>query len=251
MKITDIINTFEAFTRRKASMMPISERHDWLEFINSWLSGTYMGDQQSTDILSRWQQLAKMFPPRITHPIRLYRLVTIPETMLNRPELEFKPAPNVVSSWTSTLVGLDAVAGIAYERNNRTDNARVGIKAMLSPESILATPLTIRDAFITLSHDYFERYPEQYETSPKGIVTQHHPGYPGKNPNFTMGDIDFLHDVLNRPGGHYHQYEWIVETPPIILAHIIRIYRHGVKQIRLGNDDPHGLDLKRTKTKWR
>jgi hypothetical protein len=66
-----------------------------------------------------------------------------------------------------------------------------------------------------------------------------------------MDDVGTLQDVLNRPGGFNHQYEWVIETPPIILARIIRIYRHGDKEIRFGNDDPYQLDFKRTKTKWR
>ncbi len=232
----------EIVAKPQIRAMTDMQRHEWLEFIAFWLSGRHMVGsrtvrKQNIDLLQKWRELAALFPPQaITMP--LYR---------------FNPAPGRVSSWTRNLVGLDAVAGIATDmvhnygsHKDKTETARIGIKAMIPGGLILATPRSIRDAFMALSHDYFERYKEVNSfTMQNGVKHWNaptHPGYPGTNPNFTMDDVGFLQDVLNRPGGHYRQYEYIVQTPPRIAAEVVMRYRVGDEVVRQGDDDPHHHD---------
>ncbi len=116
---------------------------------------------------------------------------------------------------------------------------------MIPAPRVLATPQTIRDAFMTLSHDYWGRFPEvetaTRQSDGRMLHRVSHPGWPGGDEaDFTMDDVGFLRDVLNRPGGHYRQYECVVESPPEVYATVVRIYRIGTKVIRSGNDDPHG-----------
>ena len=228
--------------------MSDAERHNLLEFIYHWLSGSFM-QKPSPNALVRWQLLARLFPPKVSGDVRLFRLVTVSSKFAQQRQFIFKPALSVVSSWTRTLVGLDAVAGIATDirheyGKDQTETARLGIEATIPGDLVLATPTTIRNAVMALSHDYFERYKEvvHKEKRPDGLtyVTTSNPGYPGgDNAHFSMDDVGFLHDVLNRPGGHYRQYEYVVRTPPQVAATVVQIYRIGDKIMRHGNDDPH------------
>lgn len=225
--------------------MSDAERHEWLKFIYEWLAGQFMRDQP-TDILERWSQLAKLFPPKVPSEISLFRLVTVPVKYAAVKQFSLKPALGKVSSWTRTLVGLDAVAGIATDMSGDrrvSETARIGIEATIPGHLVLATPMSIRNAFMTLSHDYFERYketPVEYTKDGVRHLSVTYPGWPGgDDAMFAMDDVGFLQDVLNRPGGHYRQYEYVVETPPKVDATVVQIYRIGVKDIRMGNDDPH------------
>lgn len=232
-----------AATRRTIAVMTDAERHAWLEFIHSWLAGKFMGKRDQTT-LARWRRFAALFPPRVPTQIRLYRLVTVPIATARREQFTFKPAPGPVSSWTRTLVGLDAVAGIAHDFRDSPRTARVGIVATIPGNLVLATPVSIRDAFMAMSHDYFARYPETEVTRPDAEGRLIHsviwPGYPGgPNAKFSMDEIGFLRDVLNRPGGHCRQYEYVVETPAQVVATVVQVYRVGHDTVRVGNDDPH------------
>lgn len=224
--------------------MSVKERHGWLEFIHQWLSGQFMG-KHNADLLSRWEQFARMFPPRVPPQMRLYRLVTLPIGYAKKSNFMIKPAITPASSWTSTLVGLDSVAGIATDfrgDGNLESTCRLAIAAEIPGDLILATYKSLRDGFMALSHDYFDRYPEQQVTwVEKGVKHSRidHPGYPGDENIMHMDDVGFLQDVMNRPGGHYRQYEFIVRTPSRVQANVVRIYRIGPKDLRYGNDDPH------------
>jgi hypothetical protein len=228
--------------RPQVAAMSDAERHQLLEFIYNWLSGSFM-QKPSPNALVRWQTVARLFPPKVSGEMSLFRLVTVSSTFAAQRRFTFKPAPGVVSSWTSTLVGLDAVAGVATDllhnygsAVDRTETARLGIEATIPGDLIFATPTTIRNAVMALSHDYFERYREVVRKD----HTVTHPGYPGgEDASFHMDDVGFLQDVLNRPGGHYRQYEYVVRTPPQVDATVVQIYRIGDKIVRQGNDDPH------------
>ncbi len=215
----------------KITSMSVMERHMWATFLYKWLSGDYMSGF-SKDVPEKWRIFAKIFPPK-QNDRNLFRLVTVPVRYAKQTEITFKPAPNSISSWTRTLTGLDAVAGIAQEMSGiESKTARIGIEARINGKSILATPITIRDAFMDLTYDYDKYFINSGED---------HPDWPGDN-RFDMGDVYFLQDVLNRTGGHYRQYEYVVETPPRVTATVVQIYRIGTNEIRLGNDDPHHFD---------
>jgi hypothetical protein len=246
--------TFRPNQHTKA--MSDAERHMWLKFIAQWLAGSYMfaprkSMSQMRDPAVMWQQIATMFPPKVPPQVRLYRLITVPIKYARMQHFSIKPAEGSVSSWSGTLVGIDAVAGVATDmRHNyggykdRTETARVAIEATIPGASVLATPISIRNAFMTLSHDYFERYPEAVTRTPgdngRILSTVSYPGYPGgDDQQFTMDDVGFYQDVLNRPGGAYRQYEYVVRTPPRVDATLVQVYRIGNDEIRAGNDDPH------------
>jgi|SRR6185437_10403274 len=232
--------------------MSDTERHEWLTFIHDWLAGNYM---RSTDasLLGKWRQLAQMFPPRVPKKLNLFRLVTVPISYAKKSQFTFKPAPGKVSSWTRTLTGLDAVAGIAFEHNGgigsdgEAKTARIGIEATISGGLVLATPTSIRNAFMILSHDYADRYietPYDYKKNGQKYSAVKFPGYPGGEiehevQGMGMSDVYSLQDVLNRPGGHLHQYEYIIQTPPKVDATVVQHYRIGTEDIRRGNDDPN------------
>ncbi len=231
----------------KILAMDVTERHEWLKFIYKWLSGSYM-NKTDPGLLRRWQQFAKMFPPKVPGQINLFRLVTVPVRYAKEQHFSFKPAKVKASSWTRTLVGLDAVAGVARdfkEFDSQYPTARIGIEATIPGHLVLATPVSIRNAFMMMSHDYPDRYKETEYSYVKNGVTYggtKFPGFPGEEDpeksDFSMYDVYTLHDVLNRPGGHYRQYEYIVQTPPKVNATVVQLYRVGAEDLRMGNDDP-------------
>jgi hypothetical protein len=198
---------------------------------------------QQPQVLTNWRIIAGWFPPKVPAQIKLFRLVTIPIRLARQQTFRFRPAMTPVSSWSTTLVGIDAVAGVAREFHATPDTTRVAIETVLPGKLVLATTQTIKRAFMTLSHDYFERYPEKVERKKidgQIYITTRHPGYPGgDDAMFTMDDVGFLQDVLNRKGGHLQQYEYVLETPSEIEARVVQVYRVGDDVLRWGNDDPH------------
>ena len=230
--------------------MSDQERHEYLGFMDSWLNGSFMR-KQPQNVLTTWETISRMFPPRIATPeVTLYRLVTLDIKYAKAKTLNFNPAPGRVRRWSSRLIGLDPVMGVSTDVKANTAHeqsitCRLGIEANIPSELVLATTASIRKAFMTLRHDYFERYPE------KNIETNHpiygkvsrtiYPGYPGgEDALFDMNEIGYYRDVLTRIGGHLRQFEVVVKTPPRINAKVVRVFRVGENVLRQGNDDPHG-----------
>lgn len=237
------LNLLEAVSRpRDLPDLNDQERHHWLEFIWSWLTGHHMKNQ-GPDALTNWRQITKWFPPKVPAQVNLFRVVTIPISLAQQQSFTFRPARWPVSSWSAKLTGSDAVAGVALDFDETKDTARVAIEATLPGKLILATTPTICKAFMTLSFDYFDRYPEQVNRKVidgQTYVSYSYPGYPGNADSpFTMDEIDFLRDVLKRKGGSNRQYECVVETPDDVNAKIVQVYRVGEDTVRIGNDDPH------------
>lgn len=253
---------FTARTRRKPSQtvlnryirvadsLPFETRHEWVKFIHFWLSGNYMDDQQPADALQRWWEFARLFPPGVSGPRTLYRVVTIPVEMAGQTDLRFRPAPNPVSSWTETRFGMDTVVGVAWdiegERQGRqAKTARVGIQAVIPANLVLATRATLRYAFLALTHDYWDRFPEVVVQKQVGretyISVYNNKDWPEpEEVAFNMGDVGYLQDLFtNINGGPYRQYEWIVETPPVVDAKIVKRFRIGNRTLSHGHDDPH------------
>ena len=126
----------------------------YLKFIDDWLRGAFMY-QRKSDPLPRWRQLAEWFPPKVAAQVRLYRLLTLPIAYADRTSFRLPSSSSrPVSSWSSTLDGIDAVATTAGERWNsydptdyevsmRAKTARVVIEAMIPGEAILANYQTI------------------------------------------------------------------------------------------------------------
>lgn len=247
----------ERMTAKRAAQIPIETRHKIVDFIHRWLSGQFMGKQRSDKAAQGWRTIAEMFPPEVPAQIKLYRVVTVPLALVQGKKIgdmiTLTPTLNSVASWSLRLAGTDPVAGIAREFKGGPNTARIAIAAVLPGKSVLATPRTIRDAFLILAHDYWTRFPERTTRTPTkdGMTTisTDHVGYPETTPDgLSMDDVGFYMDVLNRPGGHYRQYEVIAEAPPTpIQAQIVRVYRRGLDDVRQGNDDPHYMTFKRRK----
>lgn len=250
MLITEIVSP-----PQQIRAMSDADRHTMLKFIGKWLAGSYMIGSRKMNALphdpaTMWEQIATLFPPEVPAHLRLFRLVTVPIAYANRHHFSIKPALGKVSSWSGTLVGIDAVAGVATDMTHnygsykdKTETARVAIEATIPGSAVLATPLSIRKAFLTLSHDYFDRYQEVEHREVKDgqtYISYSHPGYPGgDDASFDMNEVGFYQDVLTRPGGAYRQYEYVVRTPPRVDATLVQVYRIGDETIRRGNDDPH------------
>jgi hypothetical protein len=234
--------------------MSDTERHEWLKFIHDWLVGHYMSKYPNdASTLAKWKQLAVLFPPKVPGQVMLFRLVTVPIALAKRGRFSFRPALNPVSSWSKTLVGLDSAAGIALDQADSPETARVGIEASVPGDLVLATTKSLRDAFMSMSHDYFDRYHE-VEIKKNNSLHMTHPGYPGgdddNNVEFNMDEVGFLQDVMSRRGGAHRQYEYVVETPAKVDATVVQIYRMGKDHKRMGNDDPHqGRSLRITRMK--
>lgn len=228
--------------------MTDEQRHDWLRFIWMWLSGQYMGDKQTPDVAERWKEFARIFPPKVKSVVPLYRLVTVPLRYAEQEVLSFKPAPGRVGSWSQTMTGIDAVMGVATDQGSSPDTARLAIQANIPGQSILATPSTIKAAFLAMSHDYFDRYPEVEHREPipdepgRFISRVGFEGWPEEDQKrgFDPYEIGFIRSVYQAyRGGFYRQYEVVVETPPQIEGKVVRVYRLGNKVLNYGNDDPH------------
>jgi GNAT superfamily N-acetyltransferase len=243
----------EGFLGERAKYPEISdkERHEILRFIYHWMRGDYMSKHRDPTQIKMWKKIAEMFPPKVGATVPLYRLITVPIEYADKPAFNIHPAPGILSSWSSTLVGIDAVAGVAREMVpalKMKDTARIAIRADIPGSDILATPASIKKAFATLAHDYFDRWPDREEKTVRDDGrevwrTVHHPEYPGADDedehDFTMDDVGYLLDVTQRRGGHMRQYEYVVITPPKVQAKLVRVYRKGEDILRIGNDDPH------------
>lgn len=215
------------------------EIHDWIEFIYEWYAGHLMG-RHSPKVLTRWKRFREMFPTGLQGEITLYRLVTIP-TKWVKPKMRLKPAPGRCSSWSLTSKAIQYVAGIAQEFTSKMNTtSRVSIEAKIPAEFILATPKSVAVGFDLFSKDYHERYPEQEirrpstpeETKRWGgptIVnyTQPHPDWPKSRTTMDFHDVGFLRGQFKRVNGYHSQNECIVESPKIIDAKLIKIFRQG------------------------
>jgi len=200
-----------------------------------------MGKKSDPSVLQKWKELSIRFPPEISSPTILYRLVTIPIGRTKDKHLTFRPAPGYASSWSQKLSGIRYVAGIARDFKENARTARVVIKSEISPDFILATPASIKKAFRSYSHDYFDRYPEvEVKEKKNGDVYSKTtwPGYPGgDDAEFDMDEMGYMREVLNRPGGFHLQHECVVETPESIDAEIVEIYRLGNKILKHGQEE--------------
>ena len=241
----------ERVSKSKVKAMSDRDRHELLKFIHDWLAGSYMADGESTprgthDPMEMWKKIAAIFPASVPGDLPLYRLVTVPKANAADDMLTFKPARGKLSSWSSTLTGVDCVAGVAREFSDEHKTARVAINTMIPGSSIIATPKSIKEAFLTLSHDYMDRYrPKDVSTTqPDGrtlwreVPHQDWPGYP--DDGFDYHDVDYAQDLTSRRGGWMRQYEYVVITPPTITAKVVRVYRVGTHNVRYGNDSPNG-----------
>jgi hypothetical protein len=218
------------------------ERHRILDFMYTWLRGSYMGDMTAGPYLV-WKEISTLFPVKVTGDIKLYRLVTVPVDYAEKKEFSFRPAPGKASSWCKNIAGLDYVAGIAYERNaDVRATARVAISAIIPAKDILATPTSIRKAVLEISKDYFTKYPDKEVCIKRGKQTVptlvQHPDYPGgQSPNMDLSEVDFLRSIVQWRGGYHRQHECVVETPERVVATMERIYRLGNDDIRAGKEE--------------
>jgi hypothetical protein len=241
----------EAIKKRVTGRMSDQEKYELAQYVYHWLSGNFMkGEGDWSHHMNQWKLIHSMFPPRFPRdPVRLYRLVTLPLEFADKQDLVIAPGHGPLTSWSKTLSGIDAVMGVATDMNDDADTScRIAVTADIPTSWILATHTSMRDCFMSLTHDYFEKYPEVTEITkepkPEGGFWEVHrttnPGWPGdENGDFRMDDVGFLHDVMNRPGGHYKQYEVVVNTPPKMEVKLVRVYRRGKEILRYGNEDPH------------
>lgn len=199
-----------------AEYLTDSERLKWAAFIHYWLIGGYIGNKKNSATL--WEKFAKTFPPK-AKTMPLYRLVTVPIQFAEQKMINFRPAPGAVGSWTTSLRGIEYVAGLAVEQTedgNLHKTARVAIKATISGDAILATPVSIRDAFVKMTEGWYEKYGE-------GDIPE-----PVRDKwNFYIDDVEYLRSTLKQRGGYQRQSEVIVRTPPAIKAEIVALYRVG------------------------
>lgn len=224
------------------------ERGEIVLFITDWLKGDYMrsGSSQTnarSHALKMWQRIHDLFPPKISAPITLMRLVTLPIEYATQKTFHLeKPAPGLVGSWTSTHFGLESVQGVSSDLDEDENTCRLAIRAKISPENILATYRSLGTAFLSLTRDYdYEEY-EVNTVTKRGGVDVHSTSY---KPYLGMTDSSF-HDDLGyyqslfreMTGGPLRQYEYIVKTTPLDVQNI-KVFRIGNEMMKYGHDDPH------------
>ena len=222
--------------------MSEKEKYKFLDFINKWYRGDYMGKNQAGPY-EMWKNLSLLYPPRISGDVTLFRLVTVPIKLASKTTFTFRPAPGVTSSWCKNMSGLDYVAGIAreFEWENSHTTARIAISAVIPGRLILATPTSIKKAILDLSHG-FEKYQEteHREKRADGRIyssMKPHPDYPlGADADTKFDDIDFLRGMTYERGGWHRQHECVVETPDSVEATVVRKYRVGDKELRDGKE---------------
>jgi hypothetical protein len=241
--------TERATTPSTIKSMSDQDRHEWIMFLMRWLRGDMM-NKVSSEHLAKWEEFSRLFPHAVSRPIPLYRLITIPRQYVSLDEFPLQqPAPGPVSSWTSTKVGLDCVAGVArdFAEGNELEEttARIAIGAMIEPQYLLATVRSIRQAFLSLTHDWNENM-EHSVIEPKEedgrkynlIHTRYHPYLGDDSEDFHM-DLGYYIGLCTAfKGGPYRQYEHIVRTHPVQAKKVL-VYRDGTRTVRYGNDDPH------------
>ncbi len=233
----------QIITERRLNL-PDEQRLELLHFIWKWLCGSLM--QDSSDFLPHWQKVHDLFPTRISRPISLMRLVTLPIEYADKKVFPLdNPAPKSVGSWTSTHFGLESVHGIATEFGDPEGTCRIAIKAQIAPENILASYQTLRRAFMTLAHDFdYDKFHVDTVTKEKGMQVHRTTVLPylGSNDEAFIDDIDYYKSVFNdMKGGPLRQYEYIVRTTPLTVQNI-RVYRRGGETYFNGHDDPHNSD---------
>lgn len=199
------------------------ERLELLKFIISWVGGTYMGNP-NPDMVDKWLRIAALFPHKLSKPVSLMRLVTLPEEYANLVEFKLdSPAPNRIGSWTSTHFGIASVAGLADDIWGDDTTARIVIGAKIDPKNILVTPDTIKKAFQSLSYDY------DYDIEKRYLGDE-----------MIHDDLGYYKDIYdNIKGGPMRQYEYIVRTTPLKVRNI-KVLSRGSKMVNdIGHDDPH------------
>lgn len=231
--------------------MSDNDRLGWIKFILNWLSGEYMaGDIEVMDHVHeaarKWEEYDKIFPSGVTKPLALYRVITVPIEYADIKKFHIdQPAPGPVGSWTSTKIGLDTVAGVARELAEDDEElysktARVAIGAIIQPENIIATYESLRDAFLSLVHDFeYEEAEQEVDWNGGKYAQVTHPAYLGYQDDSFYEDLSEYIALFNdMPGGPYRQSEHIVRTTPVE-ANLIYVYRKGLEHHRKGHDDPH------------
>ena len=195
------------------------ERRELLEFVLSWLHGSFMGKHNAKYTNDMWTTINKLKPPFVNQKTyKLYRLITIPSVYAEKQKFKIKPHLNSISSWALDLKSLDSVMGIAYDHNQYDETtARIAISALINTKNILATPESIGE-FIRLAMYDFESHD---------------------------GTDDFLNnafealDHFQNYGSYYKQNECIVKLPDkFIEVTNEKIYRVGDEVYDEGHDDP-------------
>lgn len=220
-----------------------------VRFMMAWLSG----DMMSTPTVCRlatWRELATAFPHRLSGSVRLHRVVTLPIDALKDRRIRIdRPSAGTVGSWTSTLRGLDCVAGIANELvpdDRIADTARIGITAEVDAGRILMDFAALRRAFLSLTADYEHGdfvLPATYRLV-DGI--RHYDAeafrpWLGEADALLHSEISYLQGLFrDMPGGPYRQREHIVVDHPVE-ATVTYVYRRGTRHLRQGHDDPHNI----------
>ena len=188
-----------------------------------------------------WHKLYKSFPPNISEPIQLYRLLTCKTVYLDKKEFSIKPSRGSISSWTMKARALDYIAGIAREMNTSANTARIAVSAIIQPNQILATHNSMKKAFNSITKDWENRYPEIRDKSDLANF----PNWPereGREAEVNLNAFSMLHvrdrrrEMMAR-GGYANQWEFIVETPHAIPVKLERVYRTGSDIIRQGIRD--------------
>lgn len=223
--------------------LPISDqrRHQLIQFLVSWLRGDYMDPESELD-MQYWDDLNRLFPPRITQPKRLFRLVTLPVKFADMKVFHLPtPALREVGSWTSMHFGLESVHGITDDQPKK-NTCRIAVMAKIEPQNIIASYQSLKKAFLSLAHDY------DYDYEVDNIVvqddgTQVHTStfkpYLGSTDPLFHDDVSYYKSVFDdQPGGPLRQYEYIVRTTPLDVMNI-RVYRKGTETFFSGHDDPH------------
>lgn len=223
---------FNLFEERNPRLLSPKQRHMWAKFIYNWVIGKYMLGPDKR-VSQHWINFAKNFPHDLKKNIVLYRVVTIPKSEENKLRIKASPHNNV-SSWSSSLSHLDSVLNVADDLNESEDNMRVAVKGFFKPNEILATPETIRNTFLSLTHDYFHRFPSVDFKIPsengRPKVYTYNKGYRSFEPDdsFNMDEVDYYQANFEL-GEEYDNYqdEYICYTPHMIDVEVVKVYRFG------------------------
>lgn len=225
-----------------------AERWEMISFIVNWIGGSHMSKADISHV-AMWEKIAALFPPKVTGPMRLFRVVTLPIEYADKDEFHLeRPAPGPIGSWTSTKVGLDTVAGIATDFAEKTPGlakktCRIAIAATIEPQDILMTIGSLKEAFLTLIHDYDAGNAEEYwkEEHPQHgtVMRSRYKTYLGSDDQLVLNELGYLWSLfIDYSGGPYRQSEHIIRTRPLDVKKILT-YRVGERIVRYGNDDPH------------
>lgn len=240
---------FEAIKKKAVSHLSDEEKYNLAKFMNSWLRGDYMRRPKAPEIAKNWRLIHSLFPPKFPQQTaRLYRLVTLPIKYATMTEFNIQPGRGPICSWSKTLVGIDCVAGVAMDfyDGDLHKTTRLAVVADIPVSNVLATHTSMRDCFMALTHDYWDKHPEihgtemrkcKYTGKEELYSTYENEGWTDED--WDMNDVGALQDLMNRPGGNLRQYECIVECPNEMSVRVVRVYREGEHHHRYGHDDPH------------